>query len=62
MDNIENFQTVWKISGQNGRFPDSKENIVTKWKISGNSRLLFLHSVDFPDSLKNLHNLKNLSD
>ena len=32
---LKSFQTVWKVSGLSGKFPDSLESLQTVWKISG---------------------------
>jgi hypothetical protein len=32
---LESFRTVWKVSGQSGKFPGSLESFRTVWKVSG---------------------------
>jgi len=34
---LESFQTVWKVSRQSGKFPDSLETFRTVWTVSGQS-------------------------
>ena len=34
---LECFQTVWKVSGQTGKFPEDLESFRTAWKVYGQS-------------------------
>ena len=37
MGSLESLRTVWKVSGQSGKFPDSVESFRTVWKVPGQS-------------------------
>ena len=44
---MECFRTVWKVSGQSGKFPDNLEGFQTVWKVSR-------HSEKSPENLGNI--------
>ena len=52
LDSLEDFRTVWKISGQFGRFPDSLEDFPTVWKISGQCERFLGSLKNVPDNLE----------
>ena len=54
LDSLESFQTVWKVSRQSGKFPDSLESFQTVWQV-------FSQPGKFPDSLESFQTFCKVS-